>query len=337
MISVAFFNNKGGVGKTTLVYHLGWAFADEGLRVLLADFDSQSNLSAMCVDEDRLEQLWVDDEAQRRTVFGSVRPIKEELGDIAPAHIEPLHPNLGLVVGDIQLASFETKLSESWPKCVDHHVPSLRATSSFHRLIREAGQRHGAVLALIDVGPNLGAINRAALLAADWIVTPLGADLFSVQGLRNLGPTLDQWRGEWLSRRNANPDSSVILPAGTMEPAGYVVMQPNLYGGSVTRAYGRWLDRIPGEYMRVTGATDIVPPSVYDDARCFGIVKHYRSLMAMAHEARKPVFHLTSADGALGGHGTAARESGNDFRGLASLIARRIRLNVDSRTGPAGV
>ena len=325
MITVAFFNNKGGVGKTTLVYHLGWAFADRGLRVLLADFDSQSNLSAMCVEEERLEQLWTDDDAQRRTVFGSVLPIKEELGDLGSIHIEPLESNLGLVVGDIRLASFETKLSESWSKCVDRHVPSLRATSSFHRVLRKAGESHGAALALIDVGPNLGSINRAALLAADYIVTPLGADLFSVQGLRNLGPSLTQWRTEWKSRRDANPQSPVDLPAGMMSAAGYVVMQPNLYGGKVTRAYSRWLDRIPAEYARVTDEKNVAP-SVDVDPWAFGTVKHYRSLMAMAQEARKPVFHLTGADGALGGHGTAAREAGVYFGGLAQRIALRVKL-----------
>ena len=36
---IAFFNNKGGVGKTSLVYHLGWTFADLGRRVLMIDMD----------------------------------------------------------------------------------------------------------------------------------------------------------------------------------------------------------------------------------------------------------------------------------------------------------
>ncbi|MHC1595014.1 MAG: ParA family protein [Methanotrichaceae archaeon] len=43
---VAFFNNKGGVGKTSLVYHLAWMYADLGLKVLVADLDPQANLTA---------------------------------------------------------------------------------------------------------------------------------------------------------------------------------------------------------------------------------------------------------------------------------------------------
>ncbi len=51
---IAFFNNKGGVGKTSLAYHLAWMFADLGKQVLAADLDPQANLSAAFLDEDRL-------------------------------------------------------------------------------------------------------------------------------------------------------------------------------------------------------------------------------------------------------------------------------------------
>ncbi|MFA7665153.1 MAG: ParA family protein [Burkholderiaceae bacterium] len=52
--NIVFFNNKGGVGKTSLVYHCAWMFAEQGLRVLAVDLDPQSNLSIMALDEERL-------------------------------------------------------------------------------------------------------------------------------------------------------------------------------------------------------------------------------------------------------------------------------------------
>ena len=58
MKSIAFFNNKGGVGKTALAYHLAWMFTELGKRVIVADLDPQSNLSSMFLDEDRLDELW---------------------------------------------------------------------------------------------------------------------------------------------------------------------------------------------------------------------------------------------------------------------------------------
>jgi hypothetical protein len=45
--------------------------------------------------------------------------------------------------------------------------------------------------------------------------------------------------------------------------------------------------------------------------------------MPMAQEARKPMFHLKAADGALGAHAKAVEEAGRDFAGLAKSIAER--------------
>jgi len=324
MITIAFFNNKGGVGKTSLLYHLAWAFADFRVRVIGVDLDPQSNLSALCLEEERMEQLWGAEGAARDTVFGAIFPVKEELGDIGECHVEPVSPRFGLLPGDIHLASFEAKLSEAWPKCVDRHAPSFRATTSFHRLIDVAGRKWNADLALIDVGPNLGALNRAALISAEHIVVPLGADLFSIQGLRNLGPTLAAWREEWAERAARNPVPDLNLPGGCLCPVGYVVMQPNLYGGKVTRAYDKWLARIPGEYSNAVQKSATEPTTVTSDPHCLAVLKHYRSLMPMAHEARKPIFHLQAADGALGSHAVAAREAGRDFGVLAARLAAAV-------------
>ena len=44
----------------------------------------------------------------------------------------------------------------------------------------------------------------------------------------------------------------------------------------------------------------------------------------MAQEARKPVFALNSADGAIGSHAAAARSAYDDFKDLASRICNRV-------------
>ena len=54
---ITFFNNKGGVGKTTLVYHVAWMLADRGHRVVAADLDPQANLTAAFLDDEEIEQL----------------------------------------------------------------------------------------------------------------------------------------------------------------------------------------------------------------------------------------------------------------------------------------
>jgi cellulose biosynthesis protein BcsQ len=77
--------------------------------------------------------------------------------------------------------------------------------SALWRVLHRAAEEVGAGFVLVDVGPNLGAFNRAALVAADHVVVPLAPDLYSLQGLRNFGPTLRRWQREWAERRERNP------------------------------------------------------------------------------------------------------------------------------------
>lgn len=79
---VAFFNNKGGVGKTSLVYHLAWMYADLGVRVVAADFDPQANLTAMFCEEEDLERLWKSG-GEPNAVYGCLDPLLRGVGDIA--------------------------------------------------------------------------------------------------------------------------------------------------------------------------------------------------------------------------------------------------------------
>ena len=94
MKTIAFFNNKGGVGKTTLVYHLAWMYAELGYSVVAADLDPQANLSAVFLPEDRLEELWPDG-AHHDSILGAVSPILRGLGDIREPHVERVAANLG--------------------------------------------------------------------------------------------------------------------------------------------------------------------------------------------------------------------------------------------------
>ena len=63
MKSIAVFNNKGGVGKTTLTYHLGYALAELGYKTLLVDLDPQSNLTLFGLDPEALHKIWRIEEA----------------------------------------------------------------------------------------------------------------------------------------------------------------------------------------------------------------------------------------------------------------------------------
>jgi len=328
MKTVAFFNNKGGVGKTSLVYHLAWMFAEKGHRVVAADFDPQANLTSICLDDDRLEELWRT--SPRPTVSSSIAPLKRGRGDIDPQDLEDIHTGFGLVVGDLGLSEFEDDLSAMWSRCVDGDERAFRVTTAFSRLLQLAGEKFNADIGLIDVGPNLGAINRAALISADYVVVPAAPDLFSVQGLENVGPRLIAWRHEWTDRINRAPDDlDFELPAGEMKPIGYVVSRHSVFEGRQVKAFRKWLDRLPRVYREKVEQSARIPHDLDIDADrfCLGQLKDYRSLMPMAQEARRPMFLLRPADGAIGGHQGAVRTCYEDFSNLADRIARRIELD----------
>jgi chromosome partitioning protein len=188
MKTIALFNNKGGVGKTSLLYHLAHMFALRGRRVVAADLDPQANLSGMFLQDDRIEALWSAGGAA--TVYSAMQPLIEGTGDLLPPTPQAVQDRLSLIPGDLTLSEIEDELSNQWPRCLSGEARAFRVTAAFDRMLRTVGAAQSADLGLIDVGPNLGAINRCALVSADYVIIPIGADLFSIRGLQNVGPKL---------------------------------------------------------------------------------------------------------------------------------------------------
>ena len=328
MNTIAFFNSKSGVGKTSLVYHLAWMYADLGFSVIAADLDPQANLTSMFLDEDRLATFWPDT-SHTKTIFGAIEPLLEGTGDISLPFVEHVTNNMGLLVGDLAFSAAEDELTSQWPDCLDRKPRAFRVLSAIWRVVEQAALERAASVVLIDVGPNLGAVNRAALIAAEHVVIPLAPDLYSLQALRNVGPALRRWRGEWAERRDRNPLQGLSLPSGAMTPSGYVLMQHDVRLDRSVKAYDRWMARIPAVYREaVLNEAADVTIDVKNDRHCLAALKHYRSLMPLAQEARKPMFFLKPSDGALGGHARAVQECYKDFRDLAQTIAERCAVQI---------
>ena len=179
-------------------------------------------------------------------------------------------------------------------------------------------------------------VKKLALIASDFVVIPLAPDLFSLQGLRNLGPTLRKWRAEWRRRLTESPDVGIPLPRGQMQPVGYIVQQHAVRLDRPVKAYGRWMNRIPCEYQESVRDEPPVPGiGLENDPNCITTLKNYRSLMPLAQVARKPMFALKAADGALGGHATAALDVYRDYKKLAQEIARRCGIRLEGPAQPS--
>jgi cellulose biosynthesis protein BcsQ len=320
MNTIVFFNNKGGVGKTTLVYHFVFMLAELGYKTLAIDLDPQANLTSMFLSDERLQEIY-DNENSRPTILESIKPLNRGISDIMPVHIEVVNESIGLLAGDLELSLFEDKLSSSWGNCLNRDEAAFRTVSSFYRVVKEASSRFGADFNVIDVGPNFGAINRATLIAADFVVVPMAADLFSLQGLKNLGNRLESWRTEWDDRTTRNPEPTLDLPNGRMKPLGYVIMQHGIKESRPVKSYSKWANRIPQVFRQfVLKQSNYTDMTVDGDEYCIALLKHYYSLVPMAMEARKPIFLLKPSEGAIGAHLGAVRSAYADFRFLTERI-----------------
>ncbi|MDQ3721726.1 MAG: ParA family protein [Actinomycetota bacterium] len=325
---IALFNNKGGVGKTTLAYHLAHMVSRQGHPTLAVDLDPQANLTSAFFDDDALEAILDSDEPI--TVRDAVDPRLRGLGDIVVPPPREVADQLWVLPGDLGLSNFEDALSGAWPHGYEGDEAALRTTTAFHRIVQGGARAVGAEVVFVDVGPNLGAINRAALLAADHVVVPLAADLYSLRGLANVGPVLRRWRTNW--QENVVPKAAGLdldVPSGAMEPMGYVVLQHAVRLDRPVKAYDRFLKRIPGEFAR--SVLEAAPPrreTAAGDPHCLATLRNYRSLMPLAQDARKPMFDLRAADGALGSTGRLVSICFREFEGLAASVLDHAGIEV---------
>lgn len=333
--TLTFFNNKGGVGKTTLVYHLSWMFSELGVKTLVVDCDPQANLTAAFMkNEDMLEILWDRAfEEQPVTIYGAVAPLLET-SDVAEPMTYKVSSNLRLLSGDLRLSTFEDELSLQWNQALSDsgNRRAMMVQSAFWRVAQNSASEMDAQLIIFDVGPNLGAINRSVLIGTDHVIVPLAADMFSLQGLRNLGPSLLKWNKGWHERLQKLGDKPLSQPTpnGNTSPLGYIAMQHQERLSRPVKAYGAWLERMPAEYRSslFLPKSDQIFASVKDDPECLALLRHYKSLVPMAQEARKPVFLLKSADGAIGSHAASVTQAYDDFRALARKILKKIDISV---------
>lgn len=316
---ITFFNNKGGVGKTSLTYHISWMLTELGHSVLSVDLDPQANLTGMFVNEDRMEQIM----EEGKSIFSSLAPLMKGTGDLKPP--SPLVGKdglLGLLPGDLKLSSVEAEFSNTWAKCLDGDERAFRVTTAFSRCVTQAAQKMEAEWVVMDMGPNLGAINRAILIASDYVVFPLGPDLFSYQGLKNVGEFLNKWRGEWTERKSKKPqDLDFTVPEGNMIPLGYIMMRHSIRHDRPVQAYQRWINKMPKAYKKHVLKDNRVEKT---EDYMLAHIKDYRSLMPLSQEKHKPMFFLKPGDGAIGSHFQAAQACYKDFKSLTEKIINRI-------------
>ena len=319
---ISLFNNKGGVGKTTFLYHVANRIADAGTKVLMVDCDSQCNLTAQTLDDAAIGRAWGE---RGNSIYKAIEPVDRTIGDIRDRAPTEVSDNLYILPGDLLLSGFEDRLGDTWTGAKGGSEAALRAQSAIFRSIKNAYQKCDAAIVLVDLGPNLGALNRATLSGSDYVIVPIAPDLFSIRGTENLGSKLVQWRNEWGQCHTAWNGDDLDIPTGQPKFLGYIVQNHNIRNNAAGMTRG-W--QLFGNRMQAAVQANIVDrleplgqvATRADGNYNLGQIPNLHSLIPYSQEARKPVYKCTGRDGLKGAHIASARESGTLFDPIAHLL-----------------
>ena len=236
---VSIFNNKGGVGKSTISWNLADALGRRGHRVLLIDFDPQCNLSiAMLGEEYFLGTLAQQNHPYGQTIRSFLqRFLQNTGGEEVFLHRAPAtHQNVALIAGDFWLNIYADSLN------VGADLLSGTGLSRYVALMRivdAAEQADGGEFdfVLIDLPPSFGALVRAAFYSSNYYVVPCTSDNFSVYCVGLIGQMVPSFVRDWaagLERfRASNPHYTEFNDLGHPVFAGWI------FNGFDTRRIGR--------------------------------------------------------------------------------------------------
>jgi len=312
MQTVCFFNNKGGVGKTTLATNIASFIATEMDRsVLLVDLDPQCNTTQLVVPDELQDGLFGDAKEASGTILEVVKPIRRGGPTIAQElpilTADQNRFGVALIPGHPSLSLFEDILSRAWQDMKSNMMVGLRQTLWVEQMASLWRDKYDLII--IDVGPSFGALNRTVLLGCDYFVSPLGCDLFSIIGLQNIGNWLAE-NHDTLRNSLQGMDSDLEVP----EPydnydqiqfsrfIGYTVLQyiTKSKGGQrrPTEAFERFRQRIPN--VVAASLKEHIALGLEEDDLALGDVPNMYSIVPLAQYAQKPIHKLESADGVAG-------------------------------------
>lgn len=327
MKSVCFFNNKGGVGKTTLLCNLASYLAtQDGKRVLVIDADPQCNASAYLLEDQRLEQILLNEDHNSLDAY--YEPIRKGQGfaESLPTIIASERFGVDIIVGDPRLSVREDLLSTDWADSRSGSPRGFQTTFAMRHLLSRLDNYD---LVFIDVGPSLGALNRSVLLGADSFLMPLSVDIFSLMAIGNILNSFSTWKTDLavaIERHRAQEGEDFRVygnPVGwNLEFSGYVMQQ--------YRAKKKEGERVAVEaFERIIEKQRVEIQRIADFFGCAGLdmnlgeVPTLSSVIPLSQQAHAPIFDLGAKDGIVGSQYTRVSEAREFFARIAARFLER--------------
>ncbi|UIK08681.1 ParA family protein [Neorhizobium galegae] len=329
MQSIAFFNNKGGVGKTTLLCNVAAYLAlTDKKKVLVVDADPQCNATQLMLSEEEVFKLY--DSSSSFTIYSIIHPLSIGKGYAAAITARSV-PDYGvdLIPGDPRLALKEDLLSKDWQDAVSGDIRGLRTSYLFTEFLIRC---QGYDFVLFDMGPSLGSINRSVLLSCDFFLSPMSIDIFSLKAIENISAAILEWNKR-ISHGLSQVDKELkhdlpSLRTFDIKFAGYVAQQ---YIQKTTQgeqravaSYEKIMRRIP-KTIKTFFVDKLKPAKVVGIDYEVGTIPNLYSLIPMSQTAHKPIFSLKAKDGVRGAHFNKVREADAIFRDITKQLLANLK------------
>ncbi|AUB43020.1 Cellulose biosynthesis protein BcsQ (plasmid) [Nostoc flagelliforme CCNUN1] len=249
---ISIFNNKGGVGKTTLTYHLAHALALMGKRVLMIDSDPQCNLTIYGVETEELHKIWeqenkfIDDfnenriklteaefelfNSSPRTIHYILKPAEDGTRDLD--HLPPpikIDENLDLIPGRLTLHKYENQISRRWNGLYSKEPLSIRTVTQIRTIAVKYASERKYDFVIIDTSPSLGALNKVIISTVDGFLVPCLPDMFSLYGIKNIGNSLLEWQNDFRTIYSLMGDKRNMFPENFVRFLGFTIYNAKKY------------------------------------------------------------------------------------------------------------
>ena len=340
MSVIVFFNNKGGVGKTTLTANIAAYMAIElKKKVLIIDCDPQCNITQHVLGDERtINMYWptenVKSERKNKTILNVVQTIVD--GD---AHVDKSVRPLGsksnrfgvdLLPGDISFSLFEDNLAQAWNELPSGKAGGFRVINWLSAYLDGLNDEYDFVF--VDVSPSLGPINRSIMLCADYFITPLGADAFSLLGIRNISRWITNWSEiyeasvAYADRFNKGALDKFNIKKNVSIKNGYIGYTLQQYiaksiGGTKrpTKAYERIISDVPREIDEYLSLFNAKKYNLH-----LGDIPNLYSLIPISQKVNSPIIALKTKDNIVGSQFGQVSEYKKLIGALSDRIIERI-------------
>lgn len=347
MKSIAIFNNKGGVGKTTLLYHLAYALSEMGKKVLLLDLDPQCNLTINAIPEDEIQKIWDDEETyiedfriamkssknydefskQERSIHFLLKPLEDGLDIDSNAKPYNLAKNLDIIPGRLSLQFFESYISTRWSDAFTGNPHAIRTLSSIRKLAQDYAEKYKYDYVLIDTSPSLGDLNKISVALSDFFFIPCSPDIFSIYGIRNIGSALQKWQKSFYVLFKLLPESQKnLFPPELIKLLGYTLYKCQKKDNAnnslkIPQAHNNHAIRIILE-IRQHISSEFLSRNFGDESiggNC--IIHSHNTYAAMAQKYHLPIWQLPNANIQTSDRGTIISNKELYFETRAKYIS----------------